>query len=36
MGELILNVYSILFLGIVCAGLLLLLGAFWWYLNRSL
>jgi len=36
MHELILDLYSILFVGIVCAGLLLSLGALWWYLNRSL
>src|SRR5262245_51623550 len=36
MDELILDLYSILVVGIVCAGLLLSLGALWRYLNRSL
>jgi hypothetical protein len=36
MDELILDLYSILVVGLVCAGLLLSLGAFWWYLHRNL
>jgi hypothetical protein len=36
MDELILDLYSMLVVGIVYAGLLLSLGAFWWYLNRNL
>ena len=36
MDELILDLYSMLVVGIVCAGLLLSLGALWRYLHRSL
>jgi len=36
MDELILDLYSILIVGISSAGLLLSLGALWWYLNRIL
>jgi len=36
MDELILDVYSILVGGMVCAGVLLLLSALWRYLYRSL
>jgi hypothetical protein len=36
MDELIRDLYSILIVGIGCAGLLLSLGALWWYLKRML
>jgi len=36
MDELILDLYRMLVVGLVCGGLLLNLGAFWWYLHRNL